>query len=80
MVNDLFEEESQWIWNIVVLLSATLIPINLLGLVLILRKYLTEVNQMVRSAEELFMQFPVPVLVENTYLTSYFNAKVKADK
>lgn len=64
----------------VVLLSATLIPINLVGLIIILRKYLLKVNYMVRSAEELYMEFPVQVLVENTYLTSYFNAKIKAGK
>ena len=62
------------------MLSAILIPVNLVGLIIIFRKYLLKVNEMVRSAEELFMQFPVQVLVENTYLTSYFNAKVKAGK
>lgn len=35
---------------------------------------------MVRSAEELYMNFPVQVLVENTYLTSYFTAKIKSGK
>jgi hypothetical protein len=80
MLDQIFASETQWSWTIVVILSALLLPINLAGLILILRKYLLEVNQMVRSAEELFMQFPVQVLVENTYLTSYFNAKTKAGK
>ena len=79
-VDAIFEEQNKMYWTIIVILSAVLIPVNLIGLVYIVRKYLMGVNRMVRKAEELFMQFPVQVLVENTYLTSYFNAKIKAGK
>lgn len=75
-----FTSYTSWEWSIGIWLSVILIPINALALALILGKYLNEVNQMVHRAEEVFMHFPVSVLVENTYLTSYFNAKTKAGK
>ena len=50
VVDSLFNEETKWLWLIVVLLSSLLLPFNLLGLIVIVKKYLVGVNQMVRAA------------------------------
>ena len=33
-----------------------------------------------KDAESIHMHFPVQILAENTYLTSYFNDKIKNNK
>ena len=79
-VHRLFVEEKDALFWWGIGLSVTLIPLNLIVLILILRKYLLRVSRLVSEAEELFLEFPVHVLVENTYLTSYFNSKAKNGK
>jgi hypothetical protein len=79
-VGSAFASYTGWEWEMGVWLIVVLIPVNVLALGLILRRYLNVVNKMVHTAEELFMHFPVSVLIENTYLTSYFNAKSKNGK
>jgi hypothetical protein len=56
------------------------IPLNIVGMLVISRRFLNLLNRIIKSAEEVFMHFPVSVLVENTYLTSYFNSKAKHGK
>jgi hypothetical protein len=40
VITDSFNLQENWWWRLAVLLSAILIPINVLGLVIILRRYL----------------------------------------
>lgn len=40
VVTDSFKLQENWWWRLAVLLSAILIPINVLGLIIILRRYL----------------------------------------
>lgn len=63
-----------------IILIGTLIPLNTAVMLLISRKFLNLLNGMIKSAEEVFMHFPETVLIENTYLTSYFNSKAKQGK
>lgn len=65
---------------VMVVLMAVLIPLNFALMLVISRRFLNLLNGIIRSAEEVFMHFPVSVLVENTYLTSYFNSKAKHGK
>jgi hypothetical protein len=62
------------------ILAAILIPLNFLVIVLISRRFLGLLNGIIKASESIFMHFPVSVLVENTYLTSYFNSKTKHGK
>jgi hypothetical protein len=50
-IDAVFKQEQDWLWRLALMLSALLIPINIFGLALILRKYLVSVNRMVKSAE-----------------------------
>lgn len=61
-------------------LIGVFLPVNLLVMLVISRRFLNLLNGIIKSAEEIFMHFPVSVLVENTYLTSYFNSKAKHGK
>ena len=63
-----------------VILMGVLIPLNTGVMLMILRRFLSLLNGIIKSAEEVFMHFPVSVLIENTYLTSYFNSKAKHGK
>jgi hypothetical protein len=65
---------------LMVILMGVLIPLNTVVMLVISRKFLSLLNGIIKSAEEVFMHFPVSVLVENTYLTSYFNSKAKHGK
>lgn len=62
------------------ILIGVFVPVNLLVMLVISRRFLNLLNGIIKSAEEIFMHFPVSVLVENTYLTSYFNSKAKHGK
>ena len=63
-----------------IILATVLIPLNALALFLIQRFFLNFLNQIIKNAEAIFMHFPVNILIENTYLTSYFNSKLKQGK
>ncbi len=65
---------------LMVILMGVLIPLNTVVMLVISRRFLSLLNGIIKSAEEVFMHFPVSVLVENTYLTSYFNSKAKHGK
>lgn len=60
--------------------AAILIPLNFLAIIVISRKFLGLLNGIIKASESIFMHFPVSVLIENTYLTSYFNSKTKHGK
>lgn len=62
------------------ILIGVFLPVNLVVMLVISRRFLSLLNGIIKSAEEIFMHFPVSVLVENTYLTSYFNSKAKHGK
>lgn len=62
------------------ILIGVFVPVNLMVMLVISRRFLNLLNGIIKSAEEIFMHFPVSVLVENTYLTSYFNSKAKHGK
>jgi hypothetical protein len=65
---------------LIIILIGILIPFNIVTMLVISRRFLNMLNGIIKSAEEIFMHFPVTVLVENTYLTSYFNSKTKNGK
>jgi|LakMenEpi03Aug12_release.lakeMendotaPanAssembly.Ray.scaffolds.fasta_scaffold625569_1 hypothetical protein len=37
-------------------------------------------SRIIKDAESIHMHFPLQILAENTYLTSYFNDKIKNNK
>jgi len=65
---------------LMIILISILIPLNTAVMLLISCRFLNLLNRIIKSAEEVFMNFPVSVLIENTYLTSYFNSKAKHGK
>lgn len=75
-----YTSHSQKVQSILLILSIILIPINILVLVILELQFLKLLNHILKSAEHIFMHFHVTVLIENTYLTSYFNSKIKQNK
>lgn len=46
-----------------IILAAILIPVNVFGVLIIARRFLGLLNSIIKAAEEIFMHFPVTVLV-----------------
>lgn len=61
-------------------MTGIFLPFYMIVLVIIAYKLIYKLNSIVNNAEHIHMHFPVPVLSENTYLTSYFNEKIKSNK
>lgn len=65
---------------LILILMGVLLPLDIAVMLVISKRFLNLLNGIIKSAEEVFMHFPVSVLIENTYLTSYFNSKAKHGK
>ena len=61
-------------------MSGILIPVYILLGIIIEYKLIDLLSGILKNAESVYMHFPVSVLIENTYLTSYFNEKIKQSK
>lgn len=55
-------------------------PAYILGIVYIELWLIKKLSKILKNAETIHMHFPVQILAENTYLTSYFNDKIKNSK
>ena len=75
-----FEQNMSKTQLLLVAMTAVLLPINVMCLLLVTWWYFKLLNRTVKNAEEIFMHFPVNVLLENTYHTNYFNSKTKHSK
>lgn len=60
--------------------ALVLIRINIVLIVYAETRILRFLNEMLMESEDIFRHFNVAVLVDNNYLTSYFNSKIKQNK
>lgn len=63
-----------------IILSGVLIPLYIACMVYVEYWLILKMARILKSAESVHMHFPVQILAENTYLTSYFNDKIKNNK
>ncbi len=77
---DFFTEDEKDLRVMLLICALVLIPINIVLIVYAETRFLRFLNEMLMESEDIFRHFSVAVLVENTYLTSYFNSKIKQNK
>lgn len=57
---------------------ATVLAACSLGCTWLLKKwFVRELMDIIRGTEKIYLNFSINILTENTYLTSYFNSKVR---
>lgn len=55
-------------------------PIYIIGIIYMQLWLIKRMSGILKDAESIHMHFPVQILAQNTYLTSYFNDKIKNNK
>ena len=75
-----FTEDEKDLRVMLLICALVLIPINIVLIVYAETRFLRFLNEMLMESEDIFRHFNLGVLVENTYLTSYFNSKIKQNK
>ncbi len=79
-IDHIFRERIDRNWLILVGVGVALVVLNTFMIALLEWKYICMINSMLKRAELIYSIFPINVLLENTYLTSYFNSKTKNAK
>jgi len=63
-----------------IILAAIFIPLYTIGIIYMEMRLIKLLSRIIKDAESIHMHFPLQILAENTYLTSYFNDKIKNNK